>query len=152
MGPKRVKPKNVAAVEGSKARKSDIFSEDERRILLQFVKENKEKLLSKTNDHFTIEGKKELWGELAQQFSAEGTVRTVPVLKQKWNNMQRDAKADFKKQTKPPTGGGKKFPIRWESEFIIREIGIDEPVDTEGIEGGIDTGDPEAAIQVKQLE
>lgn len=143
MGPKRVKTE-----ESSESGKAEQFNEDQRREILAYVKDNKEAILSTKNDCGTIENKNFLWGQLAQKLSAApgGVIRTPASVRTKWNNMLKDARRDYKKIIIPPTGGGPKPTIRWESEYIIGEVGIDEPIDKGGIMGGIDTGDPLLAV------
>lgn len=144
MGPKRA----IKREKSVEAGKSELFSVEDRREILAFIKENKEALLSTKNDSGTIENKTELWEELAQQLSAKpnAVVRTYESVRTKWNNLLKEARKDFKKVTNPPTGGGPSPSVRWESEYIIREIGINEPTDKSGINGGIDTGDTSTPV------
>lgn len=128
------------------------FSEVERRSILAFVKDHKELLLSTKNDHNTIEGKKELWSELAQKLSALGTARSTNEVKLKWTNLYRFAKLDNASMKRPPTGGGRRPKTRWESRVIIEEIGVDDPGDIKVIPGGIDTGNSEEASKLEPID
>lgn len=124
----------------SQKTKETPFSDEELRILLNFINDNKDLLLNTSNKHAISSAKTKKWNELSAKLSSKGTLRKMQSVAQKWKNLKDLAKVEWHRANGKvkPTGGGKSYAFDWKSLFIIETIGVEFHAPSV-IAGGIDS-------------
>ncbi len=120
-----------------------MFSDDEKRIIVEGVEQNFTEIQAKFSTKVTVRTKRKIWETIASVCNNANPIgnRSGEDVKKKWENMVRDVKKHLSALKHPATGGGKKDPDLSPLEERIARL-YDESASFHGQSGGIESGAP----------